>query len=418
MQVPSRLAPRGNDLDVGIERVRRELEAHLVVALAGGAVGDGLRAGFGSHLHQPLGDQRPGDAGAEQVLAFVDRVGVEHGEYEVAHELLGEILHVDLAHAQRVRLLPRRFHLLALTDIGGESDYFGSVGLLQPPAHHRGVEAAGVGESDLVGHGGASWQHFVLGMSVGDERRLAWYRLGMEMNARFRGYLPVVLDLETGGFDRDVHAVLEIAALTLDFNDDRLAVASRHRWVVAPHPDTTVEAASLRVTGIDLEDPQRAAVAEGQAIRELFKIVRAEIKRQRCHRAIVTAHNAHFDHGFLHAAALRNGVKRSPFHPFSVIDTVGLAAVAYGHTVLSEACKPGQHRLRHGARALRGLRRGGHRQAALRRRQRRRQLSLAAPAALLTRGSSSPAWNISVMMSQPPTSSPSTYSCGNVGQSA
>ena len=160
----------------------------------------------------------------------------------------------------------------------------------------------------------------------------------MEMNARFRGYLPVVLDLETGGFDRDVHAVLEIAALMLDFDDDRLTIASRHRWVVAPHADTTVEAASLRVTGIDLEDPQRAAVAEGEAVRELFKIVRAELKRQRCHRAIVAAHNAHFDHGFLHAAALRNGVKRSPFHPFSVIDTVGLAAVAYGHTVLSEAC--------------------------------------------------------------------------------
>ena len=160
----------------------------------------------------------------------------------------------------------------------------------------------------------------------------------MEMNARFRGYLPVVLDLETGGFDRNVHAVLEIAALTLDFADDCLVVANRHRWLVAPHPETTVEAASLRVTGIDLEDPQREAVAEGEAIRELFKLVRAEIKRQRCQRAIVAAHNAHFDHGFLHAAAQRNGVKRSPFHPFSVIDTVGLAAVAYGHTVLGEAC--------------------------------------------------------------------------------
>ncbi len=160
----------------------------------------------------------------------------------------------------------------------------------------------------------------------------------MEMNARFRGYLPVVLDLETGGFDHAVHAVLEIAALTLDFDEDRLVISNRHRWVVAPHPDTSVEAASLRVTGIDLEDPHRAAVAEGVAIRELFKMVRAELKRQRCQRAVVAAHNAHFDHGFLHAAAARNGVKRSPFHPFSVLDTVGLAAVAYGHTVLSEAC--------------------------------------------------------------------------------
>ena len=160
----------------------------------------------------------------------------------------------------------------------------------------------------------------------------------MEMNARFRGFLPVVLDLETGGFDREVHAVLEIAALTLDWEEDRLIIRNRHHWAVVPHPETTVEAASLRVTGIDLDDPHRAALAEGAAIRELFKLVRAEIKRQRCQRAIVAAHNAHFDHGFLHTAALRNGIKRSPFHPFSVIDTVGLAAVAYGHTVLSEAC--------------------------------------------------------------------------------
>ena len=161
----------------------------------------------------------------------------------------------------------------------------------------------------------------------------------MQMNARFRGYLPVVLDLETGGFDRRVHAVLEVAALTLDMVDGRLSVAGRHHWAVTPHPDMAVEEASLRVTGIDLADPDRTAVAEALAVRELFQVVRAELKRHRCQRAIVTAHNAHFDHGFLLAAAERNGIKRNPFHPFSVMDTVGLAGVAYGHTVLGEACR-------------------------------------------------------------------------------
>lgn len=160
----------------------------------------------------------------------------------------------------------------------------------------------------------------------------------MEMRARFRGYLPIVLDLETGGFERKAHAVLEIAALTVRFHEGRLVIGSRHRWAIAPHPNTTVEAASLRVTGIDLDDPGRDAVSEGTAVRELFRLVRGELKRQHCQRAIVTAHNAHFDHGFLHEAAARNGVKRSPFHPFSVMDTVALAGVAYGHTVLSEAC--------------------------------------------------------------------------------
>ena len=161
----------------------------------------------------------------------------------------------------------------------------------------------------------------------------------MTMKTRFRGYLPVVVDLETGGFDNAVHSLLEIAAITLDFEDQRLFVRDRHRWAVAPHPDTLVEEASLKVTGIDVNDPARGAVSELEAVRGLFRVVRAEIRRQGCQRAIVTAHNAHFDHGFIHAAARRSGVKRSPFHPFSVVDTVALAAVHYGHTVLSEACR-------------------------------------------------------------------------------
>ncbi len=160
----------------------------------------------------------------------------------------------------------------------------------------------------------------------------------MEMKSRFRGYLPVVLDLETGGFESAKHAVLEIAALTLDFEEGQLLIGERYRWAVTPHPQTAVEQASLKVTGIDLDDPDRAAVDEEIAVRELFRVVRREIKRHGCQRAILTGHNAHFDHGFIHVAAARNGVKRSPFHPFSVMDTVALAGVAYGHTVLSEAC--------------------------------------------------------------------------------
>lgn len=160
----------------------------------------------------------------------------------------------------------------------------------------------------------------------------------MEMKSRFRGYLPVVVDLETGGFDSATHALLEIAVVTLDYECGQLVIGGRQRWQVAPHPRTEVAPASLKITGIDLDDPARQAVAENRAIRELFALVRREIKRHGCQRAIVTAHNAHFDHGFIHAAAQRNGVKRSPFHPFSVMDTVGLAALAYGHTVLGEAC--------------------------------------------------------------------------------
>ena len=159
-----------------------------------------------------------------------------------------------------------------------------------------------------------------------------------EMSARFRGFLPVVIDLETGGFDKDVHAVLQIAAVSLARSDGWLDIEEIQSWNVIPHPATRVEDASLKITGIDLADPDRDALSEEEAVRELFRFVRRGVRRNGCERAVLTAHNAHFDHGFLMSAAERSGVKRNPFHPFTVLDTASLAAVALGHTVLSEAC--------------------------------------------------------------------------------
>ena len=159
------------------------------------------------------------------------------------------------------------------------------------------------------------------------------------MKARFRGFLPVVVDLETGGFDKDVHALLQVGAASLHWMDDELGIEELATWNVTPHPSTRVEAASLELTGIDLEDPGRQALSEEVVVRELFRFARRAMRRHSCQRALLTGHNAHFDHGFVLSAANRNGVKRSPFHPFTVVDTASLAAVAYGHTVLREACQ-------------------------------------------------------------------------------
>lgn len=159
-----------------------------------------------------------------------------------------------------------------------------------------------------------------------------------QMKARFRGFAPVVVDLETGGFDKEVHAVLQIAAVSLAWTEDRLGIDTLRTWNVEPHPDTRVEAASLELTGIELGDAERGAVPEVRAVREMFRFIRGVVRRSGCQRAVLTAHNAHFDHGFVMEAAARNGVGRNPFHPFTVLDTASLAALAYGHTVLSEAC--------------------------------------------------------------------------------
>jgi ribonuclease T len=155
---------------------------------------------------------------------------------------------------------------------------------------------------------------------------------------RFRGYLPVVVDVETGGFDWNRHALLEIAAVPIDVDAEGALVlgtpASTH---VEPAPGTEIDPQSLEVTGIDLDHPFRFAKPEREALEHVFTTVRAAVKKHGCQRAILVGHNAHFDLNFLNTAVARSGHKRNPFHPFSVFDTVTLAGVAYGQTVLARA---------------------------------------------------------------------------------
>ena len=161
----------------------------------------------------------------------------------------------------------------------------------------------------------------------------------MDMKDRFRSYLPVVVDLETGGVDSERHALLEIAVVLLSWEDDKIIRSSTHQWLIEPHAATELDPKSLEVTGIEPFDPERRGQNEEVALRDLFRIVRSHLKQLRCQRALLTGHNAHFDRRFLRAAAVRNKVGRDPFHPFSVLDTVSLAALAYGHTRLDVACE-------------------------------------------------------------------------------
>lgn len=161
-----------------------------------------------------------------------------------------------------------------------------------------------------------------------------------KMSERFRGYLPVVVDVETGGFDWNRHALLEIAAIPIELDEaGRLVpgeVACAH---VDPAPGTDIDPKSLEVTGIVLDHPFRLAKPEREALDHVFAPVRAAVRKHECQRAILVGHNAHFDLNFLNAAVARVGHKRNPFHPFSVFDTVSLAGVAYGQTVLARAVK-------------------------------------------------------------------------------
>ena len=158
------------------------------------------------------------------------------------------------------------------------------------------------------------------------------------LNGRFRGFLPVVVDVETGGFDCNRHALLEIAAAPIEFDDNgQLTVGSIHSAHVIPFEGAEIDPKSLEVTGIDVHHPFRDAKTEREALDHIFAPIRLAAKRNNCTRAILVGHNAPFDLAFLNAAVARVGHKRNPFHPFSTLDTVTLAAMAYGQTVLSKA---------------------------------------------------------------------------------
>ncbi|WP_392551511.1 ribonuclease T [Orbus wheelerorum] len=171
---------------------------------------------------------------------------------------------------------------------------------------------------------------------------------------RFRGFYPVVIDIETSGFDNKNNAILEIAAITVKMNHDGwLAIDNKIHFHVNPFEGAILEPSALAFNGIDPSNPLRGAVSELTAIDEIFKMVRQGIKDNNCNRAVIVAHNAHFDHGFLMAAAERCKIKRNPFHPFATFDTASLAGLIYGQTVLAKACEtakiPFDHKEAHSA---------------------------------------------------------------------
>jgi ribonuclease T len=155
---------------------------------------------------------------------------------------------------------------------------------------------------------------------------------------RFRGYLPVVIDVETGGFHARTDALLEIAAVMIRIDSEgHVSRGATNAWHVQPFEGSRLDPASLEITGIDPWHPLRPAIPEHEALQRMFREVRAAIRAHGCRRAILVGHNAAFDLAFLNAAVERTGLKRNPFHPFSCFDTASLAGAALGQTVLARA---------------------------------------------------------------------------------
>lgn len=160
------------------------------------------------------------------------------------------------------------------------------------------------------------------------------------MANRFRSYLPVIVDLETAGFNATTDALLEMAVVIPAMDESgQLIIESSHREHIIPFEGANLDPAALKFNGIDPYHPFRLAIDEKEALRKLFAPVRAAVKAQQCTRAILVGHNPAFDIGFMNAAVERTQIKRNPFHPFSTFDTATLGGLAYGQTVLAKAAK-------------------------------------------------------------------------------
>jgi ribonuclease T len=158
------------------------------------------------------------------------------------------------------------------------------------------------------------------------------------MANRFRGFLPVVIDVETGGFNCKTDALLEVAAVLLEMDDEGLISRGETiRYHVKPFEGANLEPASLAVNGIDPHHPLRPAIDERDALQRVFREVRRAVRENRCSRAVLVGHNAHFDLGFMNEAVERSSIKRNPFHPFSCFDTATACGIAFGQTVLARA---------------------------------------------------------------------------------
>jgi len=160
------------------------------------------------------------------------------------------------------------------------------------------------------------------------------------LSERFRGFYPVVIDVETAGFNAKTDALLEIAAVTLKMDENGwLEKDETLHFHVDPFEGAILQPEALAFNGIDPHNPLRGAVSEYEALHTIFKVVRKGIKEQGCNRAIMVAHNATFDLSFMSAAAERASLKRNPFHPFVTFDTAALSGLVVGQTVLAKACK-------------------------------------------------------------------------------
>ena len=120
--------------EIGRERADRDIEAHLVVALAGATMCDRGRANGASPVDQQLGDQRASEGRRQRVFTLVERVRLEGGEHEVVEEVLLRVDHLDLDGAGLIAARASTLDVRQVAEVHRQAVHLVTVGLLQPLA--------------------------------------------------------------------------------------------------------------------------------------------------------------------------------------------------------------------------------------------------------------------------------------------
>lgn len=89
---------------------------------------------------------------------------------------------------------------------------------------------------------------------------------------RFRGFYPVVIDVETAGFNAKTDALLEIAAITLKMDEQGWLMPDMTlHFHVEPFAGANLQPEALAFNGIDPSNPLRGAVSEYEALHAILK---------------------------------------------------------------------------------------------------------------------------------------------------
>ncbi len=160
-----------------------------------------------------------------------------------------------------------------------------------------------------------------------------------QLHEKFRGFYPVVIDMETTGFNSKTNAILEICAINIDMFNGILKPNEIFHCHISPFKNSILLKKNLDFNNINPYNPLRFAISENKAIEDLFTFSFNSKKKYKCNKCVLVGHNASFDLSFLNSLIKRIKNNKNPFHTFTNFDTATLSALKYNQTVLAKATK-------------------------------------------------------------------------------